>query len=62
MSEIIQRHFMAKPSICRDYVVSKNYVFVCDAHKTYVTTEFQSDKSPLDTIEFCDDCRDEDIS
>lgn len=51
---------MAKPSICRDYVVSQSCVFVCDAHKTYVTTEFRFSKSPLDTIEFCDDCRDED--
>jgi hypothetical protein len=50
---------MPNPSICKDYRVSKTYVFVCDAHKTYVTTEFQSDNSPLDTIEFCDECRDE---
>jgi hypothetical protein len=49
---------MPNPSICKDYRVSKTYVFVCDAHKTYVTTEFQSDNSPLDTIEFCDECRD----
>lgn len=61
MSKIIQKHFMAKPSICKDYKVSSNTIFVCDAHKTYVTTDFQFDTT-LDTKEFCDDCRDEDIS